>query len=86
MSVSIDAGKSAAFVESVWPSIQSTLEHYITIPNQSPMFDADHQTNGHTDAVVKLFTEWVSAQAVPGLTMEVRKELLCEYDDTSLKR
>jgi hypothetical protein len=73
VSSSVDAGKSAAFVESVWPGIQSTLETYISIPNQSPMFDAEHHTNGHTDAVVKLFTEWVSAQAVPGLTMEVRK-------------
>jgi acetylornithine deacetylase/succinyl-diaminopimelate desuccinylase-like protein len=41
------------------------------IPNQSPMFDPEHLTNGHTDAVVSLFTSWVAAQAIPNLSLEV---------------
>jgi hypothetical protein len=35
--MSADASQCKAFVESKWPSIQQTLEEYITIPNQSPM-------------------------------------------------
>ena len=63
-----------AFVEGKWPVIQSTLEDYIRIPNQSPMFDPNWEANGHTDKVVELFKSWVAAQAVPGLKLEVLRE------------
>ena len=60
-----------AFVEQKWPSIQTTLEEYIRIPNQSPAFDPEHLTNGLATKVVDLFSAWVTAQAIPGLKMEV---------------
>jgi hypothetical protein len=36
--MSADASQCKAFVESKWPVIQQTLEDYIRIPNQSPMY------------------------------------------------
>jgi len=35
------------------------------------MFDPNWPTNGHTERVIELFSDWVAAQAVPGLTLEV---------------
>ena len=78
MAASLPALKS--FVEGKWPAIQATLEECIRIPNQSPMFDPEHLTNGLTTRIVDLFTAWVTAQAVPGLTMEV----ICEAGRTPL--
>ena len=60
-----------SFVDGKWPAVQEALEAYIRIPNQSPMFDPEWAANGHTAAVVKLFTSWVAAQALPGLRLEV---------------
>lgn len=37
-------------------------------------FDPEWKTNGYDQKVVQLFTEWVAAQAVPGLTCEVLQE------------
>ena len=62
-----------AHVETSWPAIQSALETYITIPNQSPMFDSDHLTNGHTEKVVELMAGWVNARGVKGLSLEVQR-------------
>jgi len=67
----MDAIKLTSFVEGKWPSIQSALEEYITIPNQSPMFDPEWSTNGYQEKVVSLFTSWVSDQKVDGLKCEV---------------
>ncbi len=74
----VDTAKAAAFVEKAWPSIQSTLETYITIPNQSPMFEPNWSESGHTEAVISLFTAWIAEQAVPGLTMEVGMQRLSD--------
>ena len=63
-----------SFVDKQWPAVQTALEAYIRIPNQSPMFDPEWASNGHTAAVVQLFTSWVAAQAVPGLKLEVLQE------------
>jgi hypothetical protein len=40
IAMSADASQCKAFVESKWPAIQRTLEEYIRIPNQSPMWVA----------------------------------------------
>lgn len=62
----------SAFVAKRWDeSIVPMLEEYIRIPNQSPLFDKEWATNGHLDNVVKLFTNWVEEQKIPGLHMEV---------------
>ena len=70
----MDTQKLTSFVEDKWPSVQSTLETYITIPNQSPMFDPAWATNGLQEKVVDLFVSWVKAQNVPGLTLEVLQD------------
>jgi acetylornithine deacetylase/succinyl-diaminopimelate desuccinylase-like protein len=70
----MDQDKIKAFVDNAWDgSIVSRLEEYITIPNQSPAYDPEWDTNGHMDKVVKLATDWVKAQKVAGLEMEVIK-------------
>jgi acetylornithine deacetylase/succinyl-diaminopimelate desuccinylase-like protein len=53
---------------------ERTLEEYISIPSQSPAFDADWETNGYLDRTVQLFAAWVESRGVPGLRMEIVKE------------
>lgn len=55
----------------IWDdSIVPTLQHYIRIPNQSPLFDPDWKKNGHMDRAVALAKAWVEAQQIPGLRIE----------------
>ncbi len=59
-------------VSSAWDeSIVSELSDYIAIPAKSPMFDADWAANGFIDTVVRNTANWIEAQKVPGLTLEV---------------
>ncbi|MBT0570338.1 M20/M25/M40 family metallo-hydrolase [Curvibacter sp. CHRR-16] len=51
--------------------IVARLQDYIRIPAKSPMFDAQWQTSGHLDTVVRLTAQWIEAQKVPGLQLEV---------------
>eukprot|EP00743_Colponemidia_sp_Colp-15_P002478 GILK01002687.1.p1 GENE.GILK01002687.1~~GILK01002687.1.p1 ORF type:complete len:512 (+),score=51.07 GILK01002687.1:139-1536(+) len=47
---------------------------YVRIPNTSPMFDAEWETNGYMDQAVQLLKDWVAVQGVEGLQMEIVKE------------
>ena len=68
----MDVNKTRHFVEKVWvDSITPTLNDYITIPNQSPAYDADWQQNGYMDQAVELIAGWIRAQEVPGLELDV---------------
>jgi acetylornithine deacetylase/succinyl-diaminopimelate desuccinylase-like protein len=59
-------------VDSHWQSsIVPTLEQYIRIPNQSPLFDPEWRKNGHMHRAVDLARRWVEEQKIPGLTIEV---------------
>jgi hypothetical protein len=49
------------------------LENYIRIPNSSPMFAPDWEKSGETEAVISLFSSWVAAQGIAGLTLEVMR-------------
>ena len=70
----MDQDKIKAYVDDAWDSsILSRLEEYIAIPNQSPAYDPEWETNGHMDKVVKLATDWVKSRQIPGLEMEVVK-------------
>ena len=51
--------------------IVQQLSDYIAIPAKSPAFDADWQANGHLETVVRNAAQWVEAQKVEGLTLEV---------------
>eukprot|EP01112_Ceratiomyxa_fruticulosa_P001260 TRINITY_DN1128_c0_g1_i1.p1 TRINITY_DN1128_c0_g1~~TRINITY_DN1128_c0_g1_i1.p1 ORF type:complete len:488 (+),score=110.34 TRINITY_DN1128_c0_g1_i1:195-1658(+) len=48
-----------------------SLSKFITIQNQSPLFDPNWEGNGYTKAAVELLVGWVEKQKVPGLTIEV---------------
>lgn len=52
-------------------SIVPTLEKYIRIPNQSPLFDPSWKKNGHMDAAVELVRRWAESQKVKGMRLEV---------------
>ncbi len=59
-------------VEQVWQrSILPELHDYIAIPAKSPAFDAEWVVNGHLDRAVHRAADWVLAQGVQGLTLEV---------------
>jgi acetylornithine deacetylase/succinyl-diaminopimelate desuccinylase-like protein len=61
-------------VGQIWDdSILPTLQHYIRIPNQSPLFDPDWKKNGHMDRAVALAKGWVEAQQIPGLRIETHE-------------
>jgi len=51
-----------------------TLAKYIQIPNQTPDYDAEWNSNGLQMRAVELLTSWVLAQNLRGLTLEVIKE------------
>ena len=48
-------------------SIVPTLQDYIRIPNQSPLFDPDWQKAGHMARAVQLARKWVEDQKLTGL-------------------
>ena len=49
------------------------LSDYIAIPAKSPMFDAEWAQHGYLDTVVRNAADWVAAQKVDGLTLEVMR-------------
>lgn len=62
----------AASIDAFWDlTVLPALQEYITIPNQSPAFDHDWAAQGHMDRAVVLIADWVRAQAIPGLQIEV---------------
>jgi acetylornithine deacetylase/succinyl-diaminopimelate desuccinylase-like protein len=62
----------SASVAPFWDeSILPTLREYITIPNQSPAFDRDWAAHGHMERAVNLVADWVRAQEIPGLRLEI---------------
>jgi acetylornithine deacetylase/succinyl-diaminopimelate desuccinylase-like protein len=72
--VAMNADQTRALVDETWSSsIVPTIEQYIRIPNQSPLFDPDWKRNGHMDRAVALARSWVESQNVKGLTLEVHE-------------
>ena len=70
----MDAVKTRTLVDQIWnTSIVPTLEEYIRIPNQSPLFDPDWKRNGHMNKAVDLAKAWAEKQGVEGLTIEVQE-------------
>src|SRR5450759_57164 len=69
---SMSAAGIRSDVEHVWDvSIVRTLEDYILIPNQSPLFDPDWKKKGYMNAAVDLARRWTEQQKVKGLKLEV---------------
>ena len=61
-----------AFIDDAWTTrIVPALQEYIRIPNLSPAFDHDWRAHGHMQRALTLVSDWVRAQAVPGLQLDV---------------
>ncbi|MDO5288323.1 MAG: M20/M25/M40 family metallo-hydrolase [Pseudomonadota bacterium] len=59
-------------IDAQWDGdILRQLTDYIAIPAKSLMFDPDWAAHGHIDTVVRNAAQWVQAQKVPGLRLEV---------------
>ncbi len=59
-------------VSQSWDSdIVARLSDYIAIPAKSPAFDADWAAHGYLETVVRNTAQWIEAQKVAGLTLEV---------------
>lgn len=72
---SLDTTAALTQVKKAWDeSVLQALKDYVSIPNQSPGFDAEWETNGYMDQALNLFTAWIQKQNMPGLTMEVLRE------------
>lgn len=67
-----DAERALSQVSAQWDAdILPQLRDYIAIPAKSPAFDADWAANGYIAAVVRNAADWVQAQKVPGLQLEI---------------
>ena len=70
----IDSTQLAEWIDQYWDNtILPSLTEYVAIPNKSPLFDPDWQANGHMHAAVDHVVDWVRAQNVPGLDLQVHE-------------
>lgn len=82
-------------IEKKWDDdIIPVLEQYIRIPNKSPMFDPDWETNGHMAKAMQLIVDWCQKQNVKGMELKLLQaehrtpvlfiEVAGDIDDTIL--
>ena len=70
----MNADRNRSLVDETWSaSIVPTLEQYIRIPNQSPLFDPDWKKNGYMHQAVALARQWVESQGIRGLSIDVHE-------------
>jgi acetylornithine deacetylase/succinyl-diaminopimelate desuccinylase-like protein len=70
----MNAEQIARNVGDTWDSsIVPTLERYIRIPNQSPLFDPDWKRNGYMHQAITLARAWVEQQSIDGLRIETHE-------------
>ncbi len=68
----LDSTRVLSDVTQAWDSrILPELKKYIEIPAKSPMFDADWAAHGHIETVLRNAAQWVEAQKVEGLKLEI---------------
>ena len=68
----LDAATALAHATSQWDSdIVKQLTDYIQIPAKSPGFDKDWAANGYIETVLRNAAQWVEAQKVEGLKLEI---------------
>lgn len=59
-------------INQVWDNdLVQRLSDYIAVPAKSPMFDSDWVQHGYIESVVQSAANWVLAQKVMGLTLEI---------------
>ena len=67
-----DTNQMLADVTKAWDDdIVGQLTDYIEIPAKSPAFDAGWAKAGYLDLVVERAADWVRAQGVEGLNLEI---------------
>ena len=70
----MDTKRAGSFVETFWEEkILPTITDYISIPNLSPLFDPQWETNGLLDQAVELVRKWIVEQDISGAQIEVLK-------------
>ena len=70
--VTLDESRLRTFVDEKWDAeILPALTEYIGIPAKSPAFDADWESHGFLEKVLRDAASWVEKQQVPGLTLEI---------------
>ena len=68
----LDAAQALSHATEQWDrDIVRQLTDYIAIPAKSPAFDPDWAAHGHIETVLRNAADWVQAQKVPGLKLEV---------------
>jgi len=68
----LDASALQSHVDATWRErIVTELERYIEVPAKSPMFDPDWAAHGLLERVLQSASDWVRAQQVDGLTLEI---------------
>jgi len=71
----MDSTRAREFVNDIWDrSIVPSLTEYIKIPNQSPAFDPQWRQHGYMDGAVDLIANWVRAQSLRGLQLEIIRD------------
>jgi acetylornithine deacetylase/succinyl-diaminopimelate desuccinylase-like protein len=67
-----EPARALAEVSQTWErEILPQLHDYIAVPAKSPLFDPQWAAHGYIDTVVRQAADWVQAQRVPGLQLEV---------------
>ena len=68
----LNTTQALTHVSHAWDAdIVQRLSDYIAIPAKSPMFDADWLAHGYLETVVRNTAQWIEAQKLEGLTLEV---------------
>ena len=68
----LDSAAALSHASEQWDrDIVRQLSDYIAIPAKSPGFDKDWVQHGHIETVVRNAADWVQAQKVEGLTLEI---------------
>lgn len=56
----------STYINDFWDrEILPSLQEYIRIPNESPLFDPEWQAHGHMERAVALVVDWIRRQQVP---------------------
>nr|VFJ49258.1 MAG: Acetylornithine deacetylase/Succinyl-diaminopimelate desuccinylase [Candidatus Kentron sp. FW] len=68
----LPVSESRAFMDEFWEErILPTLMDYIRVPNQSPSFDPEWETNGHMTRAVQLVYEWCRRHGPEDMTARI---------------
>ena len=70
----MDNKQLQTYLNTFWDNeITPTLTEYIKIPNKSPAFDSDWETNGYTDKALKLAVDWTEKHRPKESSLHVKR-------------